>query len=53
MTIFNITIEMSMLYIRLFKHLTIKTKHNSKTHKKNTIKMNTHNEPKKFLNEKM
>ncbi len=25
---------MSMLYIRLFKHLTIKTKHNSKTHKK-------------------
>ena len=53
MTIFNITIEMSKLYIRLFKHLTIKTKHNSKTHKKYITKMNTHNEPKKFLNEKI
>ena len=43
---------MSMLYIHLFKHLTKKTKHNSKTHKKYIIKKNTLNELKKILNEK-
>ena len=43
---------MSMLYIRLFKHFTIKTKQKSKTHKKYILKKNTLNELKKILNEK-
>ena len=43
---------MSKLYTLLFKHLTKKTKQNSKTHKKYILKKNTHNELNKILNEK-